>query len=286
MALDRRQFMLGLLGAGIGLGVASCSSATRGNLAASTGPVGSSDATGSPAAGPGAASATTSSAAATTSASPKTSLPPTSTPTAPPPLGQARYVSRGAGATKRVALSFHTEGTPIQVGHLLDMAKTLEVPLTMLIVGKWLDTNRDLGKRIADAGHDVGNHTYSHLSLPDQKRDVVATEIARCADLLRVVTGTGGKWFRPSGTNSSTTLINEEAGKAGYATVLGFDTDPVDYGDPGSAIVRSRVVSNIQAGSIVSLHAQHQGTLDVFESMVAAIRDKGFALVRASDLVS
>ena len=278
--------MLGLLGAGLGLGAASCSSATRGSLAASTGPTGSTDATGSRAAGTGASSATTSSAAATTSASPATSPPPTSPPTAPPPLGPARYVSRGTTGSKRIALSFHTEGTTAQVGRLLDMAKTLEVPLTMLIVGQWLDQNRDLGRRIADAGHDYGNHTYSHLSLPDQKRDVVAKEIAQCAELLRTVTGTGGKWFRPSGSNSTTTLINEEAGKAGYPVVLGFDTDPLDYQDPGSATVRSRVASSIQAGSIVSLHAQHQGTIDVFESMVAAIRDKGFTLVRAGDLVS
>jgi peptidoglycan/xylan/chitin deacetylase (PgdA/CDA1 family) len=279
--IDRRQFVLGLLGAGITFGAASCTSASRGSLAASTEPVDSAVATGS-----STTAASTSAAVATTSSSPTTAPPPTSPPTAPPPLGAARYVSRGSIASKRIALSFHTEGTPTQVGHLLDMAKTLEVPLTMLIVGKWLDANRDLGKRIADAGHDYGNHTYSHLSLPDQKRDVVATEITRCADLLRTVTGTSGKWFRPSGSNSTTTLINEEAGKAGYPIVLGFDTDPVDYDDPGSAVVKSRVVGGIQAGSIVSLHAQHQGTLDVFESMVAAIRDKGFTLVRASDIVS
>ncbi len=278
MALDRRQFMLGLLGAGLGMGAASCSSASRGSLAASTGPTDSSDAPSSRAAGSGASSATT-------SASPATS-PPTSPPTAPPPLGPARYVSRGTTVSKRIALSFHTEGTTAQVTRLLDMAKTLEVPLTMLIIGEWLDKNRDLGRRIADAGHDYGNHTYSHLSLPDQKREVVANEIERCAELLRKVTGTGGKWFRPSGSNSTTALINEEAGKAGYPVVLGFDTDPLDYQDPGSATVRSRVASNIQAGSIVSLHAQYQGTIDVFESMVAAIRDKGFTLVRASDLVN
>ncbi len=225
----------------------------------------------------------------TTSVAPSSSTittPPSSPPSAPPPLGPARYVNRGPTSRARVALSFHTEGTPAQVGRLLDMAKTLEVPLTMLIVGKWLEQNRALGTRIADAGHDYGNHTYSHPSLPDQKRDVVATEIQRCAELLRTVTGTDGLWFRPSGSNSTTSLINEEAGKAGYPVVLGFDTDPLDYQDPGAAAVRSRVVSGVHAGAIVSLHAQHQGTLDVFESMVAAIRDKGFTLVRARDLVS
>ena len=63
-------------------------------------------------------------------------------------MGPARYVSRGTTVSKRIALSFHTEGTTAQVTRLLDMAKTLEVPLTMLIIGEWLDKNRDLGRRI------------------------------------------------------------------------------------------------------------------------------------------
>jgi peptidoglycan/xylan/chitin deacetylase (PgdA/CDA1 family) len=269
--IDRRHFVLGL----VGLGVTACGSKGATTLA----PVSGSSAP--PATDPTAAP-TTIAATSTTKIAPTTSVAPT---TSAAPTGPARYVSRGAATTKRVALTFHTEGTVAQVGKLLDMAKSLDVPLTMMIVGKWVEQNRDLGRRIADAGHDVGNHTYSHLSLPDQKRDVVAQEIRQCATVLRDVTGSAGRWFRPSGSNSTTTLINEEAGKAGYPVVLGFDTDPLDYEDPGSAAVKSRVVASIQAGSLVSLHAQHQGTIDVFESMVAAIRDKGFTLVRASDIV-
>lgn len=266
MPFDRRQFLLGALA----LGAAACSS------------------TGS--------SGDASPAAATDTSVPPTAVPPTAVPptTAAPTTvaptttrfsGTARYIPSGDTSARRVALTFHTEGTVAQVTRLLDMAKALEVPLTMLIVGKWLESNRALGTRIVDAGHDIGNHTYSHLSLPDQTRTVVAQEIERCAALLRDITGNAGRWFRPSGSNSTTALINEEAGRAGYPIVLGFDTDPLDYQDPGSATVRSRVVAGVKPGGIVSLHAQHQGTIDVFESMVGAVRDKGFSFARASDLV-
>ena len=276
MRLDRRQFVLGLAG----LGVAACSTSGESTRAPAGGAPSTPPATNAPTTNAPATNApatTTAIAGGTTTARASTTTAPT---------GPARYVSKGAATTTRVALTFHTEGTVAQVGRLLDMAKSLDVPLTMLLVGQWLEQNRDLGRRIADAGHDVGNHTYSHLSLPDQTRAVVATEIQRCATVLRDVTGSAGRWFRPSGSNSTTTLINEEAGKAGYPIVLGFDTDPLDYQDPGSTAVRSRVVAGIQAGSLVSLHAQHQGTIDVFESLIGAIRDKGFTLVRASDLVA
>lgn len=270
MQLDRRHLLLGM----VGLSITACGAkASKAVEPVSTTGAPSSDVT-----------TTTSTRSANNTAATSAATP--STTAAAAPTGPARYVNHGDASLKRIALTFHTEGTVAQVGRLLDMAKSLDVPLTMLIVGNWLDQNRALGKRIADAGHDVGNHTYSHLSLPDQTRDVVASEIRRCATLLRDVTGNQGRWFRPSGSNSTTPLINEEAGKAGYPIVLGFDTDPLDYQDPGSTAVRSRVVSGAHAGSIVSLHAQHQGTIDIFEAMIGALREKGFTLARASDFVS
>lgn len=221
-----------------------------------------------------------------TTVAPTTAPPTTAAPTTTAFSGVARYVNRGATTPPTAAaLTFHTEGTAAQVGRLLDMAAALEVPLTLLIVGAWLEANVELGRRLAASGHDLGNHTYSHLALPTQRRDVIAGEIERGAQVMARVVGTRGRWFRPSGSNSTTDAINEEAGKAGYPVVLGFDTDPLDYQDPGAVAVRSRVVASTRAGSLVSLHAQHQGTLDAFESMVAALRDKGIRLVRASDLV-
>jgi peptidoglycan/xylan/chitin deacetylase (PgdA/CDA1 family) len=277
---DRRQFLIGALG--LAITATACgskgSSAKSGSSTATLGDASSA----SNAAGPA-------SSLASTNSTPPTSAPPSTTAQPPtteaPPTGPARYVSHGAATAKQVSLTFHTEGTVAQVTRLLDMARALEVPLTMCIVGKWLDQNRDLGRRIADAGHDIGNHTFNHLSLPDQGRDVVAREIRQCADLLRTVTGTPGRWFRPSGSNSTTTLINEEAGKAGYPVVLGFDVDPLDYQDPGAGAVRTRTVGGLHAGAIVSLHAQHAGTLDAFEALVADVRAKGYTLVRASDIV-
>ncbi len=269
MPIDRRTFLTGALAAA-GAALAGCSDGDGPTLDAASTP--------STAAPPATAPPSTTVAATTTTTAPATTA----------FRGVARYVARGTGtgATKRAALSFHTEGTVAQVGRLLDMAQALDVPLTLLIVGSWLEATPSLAPRLASSRHDLGNHTYSHLALPSQSRSVVATEIAKGAEVMQRLLGTRGRWFRPSGSNSTTDVINEEAGKAGYPVVLGFDTDPLDYQDPGASVVRSRVLASTKPESIVSLHAQHQGTIDVFESMVAGLRGNGFTLVRASDLVA
>jgi len=111
----------------------------------------------------------------------------------------------------------------------------------------------------------------------------VAGEITRCRDVLVRQTRTNGRWFRPSGIESEpSALILAQAGKAGYATSVGFDVDPMDYTDPGPDAVVGRVAGRVQAGSIVSLHLGHPGTVVAFERILGALQARGLkpALVR------
>ena len=91
-------------------------------------------------------------------------------------------------------------------------------------------------------------------------------EIVRCRDLLVRLTGKPGKYFRPSGTDDGTTtppaaVLDSRGRRPGTRTVLGFDVDPLDYTDPGAAAVTQRTLAAVKAGSIVSLHFNHPGTL-------------------------
>ena len=67
----------------------------------------------------------------------------------------------------------------------------------------------------------------------------------------------------------------DEAAKAGYSTVVGYDVDPLDYQDPGADAVVSRTLAAVRAGSIVSLHLGHGGTVDALDRIVTGIRKRG-----------
>ncbi len=225
----------------------------------------------------------TSTATATTTGA-TTSAAPTTT-----PGGPARFVQRGSEAPpSRVALTFHTGlGTPGLVQPLLDAARAVSAPLTLMIIGSWLEANPSIAPALAADGHALGNHTNSHGTLLRLPAAQAFTEIQRCADVLERFFGTRGLWLRPSGTevSSTTGVVNEAAGRAGYPVVLGFDVDPHDYQDPGAAAIQQRVLSSIQPGSVVSLHSGHRGTVDALGPLVTAIRARGFELVKVSDIV-
>jgi peptidoglycan/xylan/chitin deacetylase (PgdA/CDA1 family) len=219
---------------------------------------------------------------------------PTATTVAPttsaPPGGPAQFVSTGATAQARLALTFHTNGDLAQAQQLLDALAARRVPITAFVVGDWLDANPTWAKKLVDAGHELANHTYTHPTFESLSPTAMLGEITRCRDAIARLTGTGGAFFRPSGTDDGKAAPSAAclaaAGTAGYRTVLGFDVDPFDYQDPGAAAVAQRTLATAKAGSIVSLHFGHPGTIAAIPAILDGITSRGLTPVTASRLLA
>ena len=204
------------------------------------------------------------------------------------PGAPSQFVARAATAPNEVALTFHTDGDLRIAQRLLD-GLAGRGQITCFVVGSWLDANPTWARKLLDAGHELANHTYTHPTFTTLSRGAMATEITRCRDLLVKLTGNGGRFFRPSGTDdglarpSAPTL--EEAGAAGYDYVLGWDVEPFDYQDPGGVAVRTRVVDGVKPGSIVSLHFGRSGTADAISAILDGFDRRGIKPVTASALL-
>ncbi|MEA2932023.1 MAG: hypothetical protein QOI56_808, partial [Actinomycetota bacterium] len=200
--------------------------------------------------------------------------------------GPARFVRSGPATAAAVALTFHGSGDLGLTRRLLDQAGSLSVPITVFAVGQWLEDNPAIAAAILDGGHELANHTYTHPALGSLGRVDVATEISRCRDALNARTGQPGRWFRPSGTEIPTEVMLEEAGKAGYPTVVGYDVDPRDFEDPPADVIATRVAGGLHPGAVVSLHTGHEATVDAFDAIVAAVRAAGMEPVLLRDLLA
>ena len=182
--------------------------------------------------------------------------------------GPATYINHGPTDVNNIALTFHLGGDPTLVAELFDLLKASGITSTLFAIGDWLTANPDLGHRAVDDGHELGNHTKSHLSMLKLSRAAVRAEIVGGGQALIPFIGSIGKWFRPSGTDVPTDLILEEAGTAGYAVSVGYDIDSTDYTEPGAAAVVARVKKQLHPGAIVSLHFGHRDTIDALPKIV------------------
>jgi peptidoglycan/xylan/chitin deacetylase (PgdA/CDA1 family) len=236
---------------------------------------------------------TSDSSDSTTPQSPAATGASTATVIAPPttiraPGGPSVFVTRATTTRNEVALTFHTDGDVRIAQRLLD-GLAGRAQITCFIVGSWLDANPTWARKLLDAGHELANHTYTHPTFATLSRASMASEITRCRDLLVKLTGNGGRFFRPSGTDDGLARpaapILEEAGAAGYDYVLGWDVEPFDYQDPGGVAVRTRVLEGAKPGSIVSLHFGRSGTADAISAMLDGFDRQGIKPVTVSALL-
>jgi peptidoglycan/xylan/chitin deacetylase (PgdA/CDA1 family) len=181
-------------------------------------------------------------------------------------------------------LTFHGAGDAGIARQLLAIFDAHHASVTVLAVGTWLASTPQMGHEIVDAGHELGNHTFTHPDLEALVPTAVRAEIERCRDLLMSIVGSGGAFFRPSQAQFSTPLVRELAGAAGYQTVLSYDVDSLDYTDPGPGRIRSAVAA-ARAGSIVSMHFGHADTVAAMPLVLADLAARGLTPVTATQLL-
>lgn len=176
--------------------------------------LGAAGCTGAPettAAGPSTTPAPVSASAATLTPTP------TPSPTGPPAVATTPGPDLTQATTGRaeVALTFHGAGDPAIAESVLAILAEHTAFMTVFAIGQWVQANPELIRTIAAAGHELGNHTWSHPDLPTMEEAAVRDEIRRGREALATVLGEPGWWFRPSATQTSTETIRRRRARRG-----------------------------------------------------------------------
>jgi peptidoglycan/xylan/chitin deacetylase (PgdA/CDA1 family) len=96
-----------------------------------------------------------------------------------------------------LALTFDDGPNPAWTPRLLDALSSQGVKATFFMVGSHAQAEPALVRRIADAGHLVGNHAWSHRNLALTASDSVREELARTSETLEDIVGAPIRYFRP-----------------------------------------------------------------------------------------
>ncbi|MFI9816510.1 polysaccharide deacetylase family protein [Saccharothrix variisporea] len=212
-------------------------------------------------------------------------------------LASARGYQLFGGLTNRVrttekvvALTFDDGPHPAGTRALLDSLKRKDVRATFYVTGRELSEHPDLGKAIADAGHELGNHSYHHERMVFVTPAFVADEVERTDDRIRATGYQGEITFRPPNGKKLVALphyLSEHHRK----TIM-WDVEP-DSGEQASKrsadeIVRA-TLDQTRPGSIILLHGMYPGrdrTRAAVEPIVDGLRERGYRFVTVSELLT
>ena len=153
---------------------------------------------------------------------------------------------------KRLALTFDDGPHPRHTLQLLDLLAAKGILATFFVVGRRIRRFRDVLKRTADAGHEIGNHGDHHLPLSILPGFALRREIAVTEMLIQQVTGRRPRFLRPPmGWFNDRVLA--VATVMGYQPVIG-SIHPQDSRQPGTETILRRIRRRIEPGAIIIQH--------------------------------
>ncbi len=183
-----------------------------------------------------------------------------------------------------VAMTFDDGPHPTHTPRLLDMLRERGLRATFYLIGDRVVTYPAIARRIAEEGHEIGNHSWSHPFLDRMGDNAVIREIDRTTDAIFQVTGRPPVTFRPpygAFTRRQRTWLNANRS---LPTIL-WSVDPQDWRRPGAPTIANRILQASHQGAIILSHDIHRGTIDAMPHTLDGLSARGLHFVTVSQII-
>ena len=192
----------------------------------------------------------------------------------------------GDANSKDIFLTFDEGYENGYTSKILDVLKAHQVPACFFVTGPYLENEPELIKRMIDEGHEVGNHTVNHPSMPSVKNtSELENEMLDLERQLFSLTGRTMKFMRPpKGEYSEKSLATAKS--LGYKTVLwslAYEDWDVNK-QKGSQYVYNAVMDNIHGGAIILMHAVSKDNAETLDRIITDIKGAGYVFKSLNDL--
>lgn len=175
-------------------------------------------------------------------------------PRAPRALPRVRKapILRMDGQGRSMFLTFDDGPDPRYTPGILSTLRTYDVRATFFVCGEMAVDNKDLLRQMADDGHLIGNHTWTHPLLPKMSRSAMREEIERTCEVVEEAVGEPPAWFRaPYGAwNRNAFQLGADLGME----PLAWTVDTLDWTEPGTGTIIRRVRAGAGPGVVVLSH--------------------------------
>lgn len=182
-----------------------------------------------------------------------------------------------------VALTINCAWNADDIDLILETLEKQQVKLTFFMVGDWIEKNEETAKKIHEAGHELANHSYNHPHVNNLSYDKNVEQIKKCSSLIQKITGKQSTLYRgPYGEYNDTVV---QAAKDSNHITIQWSIDTLDYKSLTGEQMWEKIEPKLENGSIILMHNGTENTATSLDMIISKIKEKGYNIVRVSDLI-
>lgn len=185
---------------------------------------------------------------------------------------------------KKIAISFDAAWGADDTDTLIEILGKYNVRATFFLVGQWVDTYPEEVRKLAEAGHEIMNHSNTHPYFTQCSTEKVIEEIESCNDKIEAITGVRPTLVRCPYGDYDDNVVNTIR-SLGMEPIQ-WSIDSLDWKDSSTASgICERVTGLAQPGGIILCHNDAEYTPDALEEILKTLIDQGYTFVPISELI-
>jgi peptidoglycan/xylan/chitin deacetylase (PgdA/CDA1 family) len=203
------------------------------------------------------------------------------------PTGQwfGRAFCCGQRGSKQIALTFDDGPNDPHTRNLLEVLARHQVQATFFLIGRYVRQRPDIAAEIAQRGHIIGNHTFTHPLLTFQSASRIRSEISQCRDAIHDAVGEHSNLFRPP-WGGRRPAVFRIARQLGLEPVM-WNITGYDWKAPSPEYIEQKVGPKIHGGDVILLHdgghaalgTNRIATVQAVDTLVARFLSEGYEFV-------
>ncbi len=184
--------------------------------------------------------------------------------------------------SRQIALTFDDGPNDPHTLRLLEVLARHSVRATFFLIGRYVRQRPDIAREIVQAGHVVGNHTFTHPLLTFKGETEIKEQLSRCRSSLQDAVGGHSNLFRPPFGGRRPAVLRV-ARELGLEPVM-WNVTGYDWNAPPAGLIERKVASQIRGGDVILLHdgghkqmgADRSQTVIATDHMIARYKSEGY----------
>lgn len=191
-------------------------------------------------------------------------------------------------AQRAVAITFDDGPNPVYTPQVLEIFSEARGKATFFMIGEQMGKYPEVVKQVADLGHEIGNHTFTHPKLSQLSIQDCLKEIEETEKLIEKMAGRKPVVFRPPYLDYNQDTVSLLQNKR-YPMIGALNLEAQDWEQPGVEHIVRKSREAVKNGSILIFHdgyGDRSQTIEAVRMLVSELTSQGYQLVTVSELLA